>query len=63
MACTVTGIPSPEFHRNSESEAFDCDIRHVLYGRGTPWRIFFTVDGDIVQVLHVRHGNRDYWLP
>jgi hypothetical protein len=39
------------------------NIRQALYGRGTPWRIFFTVDGETVQVLHVRHGNRDYWRP
>ena len=54
----------PESHaRAPESAAFDCDVRQVLYGRGTPWRIFFTVDGNTVRVLHVRHGNRDYWLP
>ena len=54
----------PESHAVApESEAFNCDVRLALYGRGTPWRIFFTVDGDTVQVLHVRHGNRDYWLP
>ena len=46
-----------------ESEAFDCDIRQALYGRGTPWRIFFSIDGETVHVLHVRHGHRDYWLP
>jgi len=46
-----------------ESEAFDCEVRQALFGSGTPWRIFFTIDGDTVQVLHVRHGNRDYWLP
>ncbi|OHC76461.1 MAG: plasmid stabilization protein [Rhodospirillales bacterium RIFCSPLOWO2_12_FULL_58_28] len=46
-----------------ESEAFDCDIRQALFGRGTPWRIFFTIKGETVQILHVRHGNRDYWKP
>jgi toxin ParE1/3/4 len=54
----------PESHALApESEAFDCDVRQALYGRGTPWRIFFTVDDATVQVLHVRHGNRDYWRP
>lgn len=46
-----------------ESAAFDCDIRQALFGHATPWRIFFTIDGDIVQILHVRHGRRDDWLP
>lgn len=44
-----------------ESRDFDCEIRQVLFGRGTPWRIFFTVEGSTVQVLHVRHGRRDNW--
>ena len=46
-----------------ESEAFDVEIRQLLFGRGTPWRIFFTIDGTTVRVLHVRHGSRDYWHP
>ena len=46
-----------------ESDAFDCEIRQLLYGRGTSWRIFFTIEGSTVQVLHVRHGSRDYWRP
>ena len=54
----------PESHAVApESAAFDCEIRHLMYGRGTPWRIFFTIEGSVVQVLHVRHGNRDYWRP
>ena len=46
-----------------ESAAFDREIRQALYGRGTPWRIFFTIEGPTVHVLHVRHGRRDYWRP
>jgi len=54
----------PESHAAApESEAFDVEIRQLLYGRGTPWRIFFTIDGTTVLVLHVRHGSRDYWQP
>ena len=54
----------PESHVIApESESFDCEIRQLLYGRGTPWRIFFTIEGSTVHVLHVRHGNRDYWQP
>ena len=52
----------PESHAMApESEAFDCDVRQLLFGRGTPWRVFFTIDEATVQVLHVRHGSRDYW--
>ena len=54
----------PESHAIApESEAFDCQIRQLLFGRGTPWRVFFTIDGATVHVLHVRHGSRDYWRP
>ena len=54
----------PESHVVApESDAFDCEIRQLLYGRGTPWRIFFTIEGSTAHVLHVRHGNRDYWRP
>ncbi len=54
----------PESHALApESDAFDREIRQLLYGRGIPWRIFFTIDGSTVQVLHVRHGRRDYWRP
>ena len=54
----------PESHALApESGAFDCEIRQLLYGRGTPWRVFFTVGGTTVRVLHVLHGSRDYWRP
>lgn len=54
----------PESHALApESESFDCDIRQALHGHGTPWRVFFSIDGETVHVLHVRHGRRDYWLP
>jgi len=54
----------PESHAVApESEAFDCEIRQMLFGRATPWRIFFTIDGSTVHVLHIRHGSRDYWRP
>lgn len=46
-----------------ESDDFDCEIRHLIIGRGVPWRVFFTIDGETVHVLHVRHGSRDYWHP
>jgi toxin ParE1/3/4 len=43
-----------------ESDDFDCEIRHMIIGRGIPWRVFFTIDGETVYILHVRHGN---WHP
>ena len=62
---TILGLETlPESHAVApESEAFDCEIRQVRFGRGAPWRIFFTIDGSTVQILHVRHGSRDYWRP
>ena len=54
----------PEAHPlAAESEAFDVDIRQVLVGTGTPWKVFFTVKGRTVHVLHIRHGARDAWRP
>ena len=54
----------PEAHPlAAESEAFDADIRQLLVGTGTPWKVFFTVQGRAVHVLHVRHGARDAWRP
>lgn len=54
----------PESHAVApESEAFDCEIRQLLFGRATPSRMFFTTEGSTVHVLHVRHGSRDYWRP
>jgi plasmid stabilization system protein ParE len=54
----------PESHPVApESKAFDREIRQMLFGRATPWRIFFTIEGSTVHVLHVRHGRRDDWRP
>ena len=54
----------PESHAVArESAAFDVEIRQVLVGRGTPWKVFFTVQGSTVHVLHVRHAGRDAWMP
>lgn len=52
----------PESHTVApENDAFDVEIRQLLFGRGTPRRIFFTIEESKVYVLHVRHGRRDYW--
>ena len=54
----------PESHALApENDAFDDEIRHLLVGRGTPWRAFFTIKGSTVHVLHVRYGGRDAWRP
>ncbi len=44
-----------------ESATFDIEIRQLLYGPGTPWRVFYCIKGDQVSILHVRHGRQDYW--
>jgi plasmid stabilization system protein ParE len=42
-----------------ESREFPLEIRQLLYGRRPHvYRILFVVDGDVVHVLHVRHGRR-----
>ncbi|WP_113961620.1 hypothetical protein [Roseimicrobium gellanilyticum] len=41
---------------------FDREVRQMLYGKGYwKYRILFFVEGDIVQIVHVRHGARR-WL-
>lgn len=42
----------------SESEEIGREIRQLLYSR---YRILFSVTGDVVQVLRIRHTARD-WL-
>ena len=35
------------------------EVRHLLYGRRPHvYRILFAIEGDLVQVLHIRHGRR-----
>lgn len=35
------------------------EVRQLLYGRRPHvYRILFAVEGDVVQVLHIRHGRR-----
>lgn len=38
-----------------EARFFDVQIRHLIVG---PYRVLFTIEGDVVHVLHVRHGAR-----
>ena len=54
----------PESHALApENDAFDDEIRHLRVGRGTPWRVFFTIKGSTVHVLHVRYGGCAAWRP
>jgi plasmid stabilization system protein ParE len=42
-----------------ENQRFPFEVRQLLYGRKPHvYRILFTVEGDTVQVLHIRHGRR-----
>lgn len=43
-----------------ESEAFGQEIRQLLYGA---YRILFVIRGNVVHVLHIRHGARKYLRP
>ena len=42
-----------------ENEVFSFEVRQLLYGNKPHiYRILFTVEEDIVTVLHIRHGRR-----
>ena|SRR5690348_17740395 len=42
-----------------EDKDFPYEIRQLLYGsRQHRYRILFTVQGDVVIILHIRHGRR-----
>jgi len=43
-----------------ETEVVDYVIREIFYGSGNrgTYRIIFEVEGNVVRVLHVRHGSR-----
>ncbi len=43
-----------------ESAFFKEEIRQLIYGK---YRILFTVEGETVFVLRVRHGAQDYLKP
>jgi plasmid stabilization system protein ParE len=43
-----------------ENDFFEEEIRQLLYGK---YRILFTIKGDVLLVLHVRHGAREYLKP
>jgi hypothetical protein len=42
-----------------ENSRFPFEVRQMLYGRKPHvYRILFTIDKDVVYVLHIRHGRR-----
>lgn len=41
-----------------ENAEFPFEVRQLLYGRKPHrYRVLFTIDGDMVVVLHIRHGR------
>lgn len=43
-----------------ENADFPFEVRQLVYGRKPhQYRVLFTIDGDMVVVLHVRHGRRE----
>jgi toxin ParE1/3/4 len=47
-----------------ESDAFDHEIRQLLYGRRQhAYRILYDISGDTVRILHIRHGAREPLKP
>jgi plasmid stabilization system protein ParE len=47
-----------------ENPRFPFEVRQLFYGRKPHvYRILFTVNGDMVQVLHIRHGRRKPLTP
>ncbi len=56
---------SPEsFSLVADVREFPYPIRELLYGkRQHKYRAFFTIVGDEVHVLHIRHGARRTWNP
>ena len=42
-----------------ENKEFPFEVRQLLFGRKPhQYRVLFTVDGETVVVLHIRHGRR-----
>ena len=55
---SLTNLP-PRCPLAPESRDSPVEVRHLLYGRRPHvYRILFAIEGDVVQVLHIRHGRR-----
>ena len=61
----ILGIGTmPEAHPvYSQLDAIDRPVRQALFGRKTRWRIYYMVNEDVIEILHVRHGRRSDWKP
>ena len=47
-----------------ENAVFPFEVRHLPYGRKPhTYRVIFTIDGDVVYVLRIRHGRRRHLTP
>jgi plasmid stabilization system protein ParE len=47
-----------------ESYILNRPIRQLLYGkRQHKYRILFEIQGETVNIVHIRHGARDWWRP
>jgi hypothetical protein len=47
-----------------ENSRFSLEVRQLFYERKPHvYRILFTVNGDMVEVLHIRHGRRKRLTP
>jgi plasmid stabilization system protein ParE len=47
-----------------EDSAFPFEVRQLLYGnRMHKYRILFTIEGETVTILHIRHGRRLPLIP
>lgn len=43
-----------------ENATFPFEVRQLLYGRKpNAYRVLFTISGDMVIVLHIRHGRQE----
>lgn len=50
--------------RAPEDRFFPQEIRQLLYGKGgSIYRILFTITGDTVSVLHIRHSAQEILRP
>jgi plasmid stabilization system protein ParE len=50
--------------RAEEADVLGIDLREHLFGkRRGVYRILFTIDGNTVNVLHIRHAARDWLAP
>jgi len=69
LAGLLQAIASLESDPNSfplapESGTFHKPIRQLLYGkRRGIYRILFEIEGEVVKVLHIRHGARRFLEP